>query len=147
MFQGLCHASLRSFPGRCAVQGCSQPRAAASRSLPVRGSRAAPAHSEAQGRSRLPELAQCSPNLALSRDRALPLMVQFWQAPSPLLSPSGIVHSGTPAVQCSLAAVFPTRSIGTKTSFKYTLILRALFSSYSSKQMFLPSCSYYDFYI
>lgn len=45
--------------------------------------------------------------------------------------PSGILHIEN--VQCSLAAVFPTVSIGTKMSFKYTLILSALFSSYSSK--------------
>lgn len=61
--------------------------------------------------------------------------------------PSGILHIEKPAIQCSLAAVFPLVSVGTKTSFKYTLILSALFSSYSSKQVLLPSCSYYEFYI
>lgn len=120
MFQGLCHASLRSSPGRCGRRAAASP-CSPCRSFPCEG--AAHSSTRAQGRSHG--------------------VLQTWPFPGchgavlagslSLSLPSGIPHIGKPAAQCSLAAVLLTMSIGTKTSFKYTLILSALFSSYSKQ--------------
>lgn len=142
MFQGLCHALLRSFPGMLWATGLSpaQPASPLVRGGLLRSNAWQLTYSQAPifFFPNLHSMVQILPfprsgNMVAARDHAnlqeRAVMDQFSWIPSPLLSPWEPAHCKAHTVQRS----FARPSVGTTTSVKYTVSLNGLFSGYNSK--------------